>query len=272
MALFQSAIYSQKLMLCTNVNVILSLPNVSNMEEGDQLRLPAAGEHYQVLWLLHCGTGDHNEFLRFTRIEEYAQKKQLAVVMPDAGNSYYCNLPYGGKYFDYYTEELPQIMQAIFPLSAKKEHNFIGGTSMGGFGAFAAALRKPQQYAAAFSLSGGLDFRNVDFGPGLEEIQRNMQFTVCGDQDQYYDPHAHDLACMADDLLASGAKQPLLYAANGTDDPITKEISPGPVAALRAHGLDITYLEESGAHGWDFWDPQLRRVLDWLPLADGFVD
>ncbi len=270
MALFQCSIYSQCLMTNTNVNVILPLPNVSNMEDGDTLRVPEGGEKYQTLWLLHCGTGDNSEALRFSRIEEYAQKKQLAVVMPYVGNSWYCNIPHAGKYYDYYTEELPKIMRSVFPLSGKKEDNFIGGMSMGGFGAFAAALRNPQNYAAAFSLSGGLTFREA-YGDNFSELQNNILISICGENGQYYNPHIHDLATMAEDLIASGVKQPLMYAANGTDDIITKEICPGPIAEMKKRGLEITYLEEPGRHDWNCWDPHLKRVLDWLPLSGGFV-
>lgn len=271
MAIFQCTIYSEKLMQNTQVNVILPLPNVSNMEDGDNLPLPAGAQKYQTLWLLHCGTGDQNEFLRFSRIEEYAQKKLLAVVMPNVGNSYYCNLPHGGGYYDYYTEELPRIMRAVFPLSEKREDNFIGGASMGGFGAFAAALRNPGNYAAAFSLSGGLIFRDSDFGRNVEKWQLNVNRTIFGEHEEYYNAHIHDLETMANDFAATGRTQPLLYAVNGKQDGITSESTPRAITALKNAGLTITYVEEDGGHGWDLWDPQLRKILDWLPLANGFV-
>ncbi|GIO23758.1 alpha/beta hydrolase family protein [Oceanobacillus sp. J11TS1] len=271
MALFRNTIYSDSLMLNTDVTVILPIPNVSNMEDGDTLRLPEDGEKYQTLWLLHCGTGDNNELLRFSRIEEYAQQKQLAVVMPNVGNSYYCNVPNGGNYYDYYTKELPQIMRAIFPLSEIRVNNFIGGISMGGFGAFAAALRNPDNYAAAFSLSGGLDFRNVNFGENLKRYYENTCKTLFGENDQHYDPQSHDLVAMAKNLVDSGKEQPLLYALNGKDDPIIYDSTAKSVAGIRDSGLDVTYVEERGGHEWDLWDPYLRKILDWLPLAGSFV-
>ena len=36
---------------------------------------------------------------------------------------------------------------------------------------------------------------------------------------------------------------------------------------LRNDGADVTYEEKPGAaHEWDFWDEQIRKTLDWLPL------
>ena len=32
--------------------------------------------------------------------------------------------------------------------------------------------------------------------------------------------------------------------------------------------VDLTYEEHAGfGHSWDYWDQQIQRVLDWLPLA-----
>ncbi len=272
MALFQCSIYSECLLRNVNVNVTLPFPNVSNMESGDNLRLPKAGEKYQTLWLLHCGTGDYSEFSRFSRVEEYAQQKQLAVVMPDADNSWYVNVPYIGRYYDFISAELPEILRAAFPLSDKREHNFIGGASMGGFGAFATALRNPESYGGAFSLSGGLEFRESGFGDNVGGYMNTVCASIFGKNDEYFDPHCHDLATIAKDLADSGKKQPLLYAVNGSDDPITFESSPRAVKQMRDCGLTIHYHEEAGGHNWDFWDPQLKKALDFLPLTGGFVE
>jgi S-formylglutathione hydrolase FrmB len=31
-------------------------------------------------------------------------------------------------------------------------------------------------------------------------------------------------------------------------------------------GLPLTYEAGPGAHNWAYWDQQIQRVLDWLPL------
>lgn len=33
-------------------------------------------------------------------------------------------------------------------------------------------------------------------------------------------------------------------------------------------GADVTWDEEEAGHEWDFWDSQIKKVLDWLPLDD----
>ena len=35
---------------------------------------------------------------------------------------------------------------------------------------------------------------------------------------------------------------------------------------LRANGAEVTWDEEDAGHDWDFWDSQIKKVLEWLPL------
>ena len=35
---------------------------------------------------------------------------------------------------------------------------------------------------------------------------------------------------------------------------------------LKDNGADVTWDEEDAGHDWDFWDSQIRKVLEWLPL------
>ena len=40
--------------------------------------------------------------------------------------------------------------------------------------------------------------------------------------------------------------------------------------ALRDHlekiGYRFTYHEQPGIHNWDFWDDEIKRILEWLPI------
>ena len=88
---------------------------------------------YPVLWLLHGGGGNENDWLHQTRIRSYADKHQIAVVMPHAGYSRYCNMYWGADYFDFLTKELPQIIHHMFPrISMAREDQYIAGFSLGG--------------------------------------------------------------------------------------------------------------------------------------------
>ena len=34
----------------------------------------------------------------------------------------------------------------------------------------------------------------------------------------------------------------------------------------KENGIDVTWDEEDAGHEWCFWDSQIKKVLDWLPL------
>lgn len=74
-----------------------------------------------------------------------------------------------------------------------------------------------------------------------------------------------DLRHLADEL--AGKPAPRIYLACGLQDtllPLNRALA----RDLTDRGLDVTYREAPGDHEWDFWDSQIRCVLDWLPLDD----
>ncbi len=115
-----------------------------------------SGKRYKVLWLLHGTCGDNSDWIRRTNIELYAAEKNLAVVMPSALNSNYSNWEdtmLGYHMYDYLTEELMPLIYGWFPVSDRREDNFIAGLSMGGRGTIKYAVNHPQRFAAAAVLS-----------------------------------------------------------------------------------------------------------------------
>ena len=100
------------------------------------------------------------------QFERYVEGLNLAVIMPAVQNSFYTDMVHGGKFLTFLTEELPAMLHDLFPLSTERADTFVAGLSMGGYGAFKLALTRPDLYAAAASLSGALDIREVVKGHG----------------------------------------------------------------------------------------------------------
>ena len=65
--------------------------------------------------------------------------------------------------------------------------------------------------------------------------------------------------------LAAGDPVPGMYISCGTED-FLLPANRGFRDFLRGQGVDFTYVETPGGHEWDFWDTQLKRFLEWLPL------
>lgn len=246
MAFIQCDFFSNVLQVCVSINVVLPQP---------------IRPSYPVLYLLHGMSDDHTIWMRRTSIERYADKYGLAVVMPAVGRSFYTNMAIGYRYEDYVSQELPEVVQGLFPLSNKREETFVAGLSMGGYGAFRLAFRYPEQYAAAASLSGALDmpYDNIEDATDEWLIERRNIF---GDLEKMAGG-PHDLRYLAEQLVASGAPRPRLYQCCGTED-FLYEQNRRFLQFARSLDLDLTYEEGPGAHDWDYWDMMIQRVLAWL--------
>ena len=154
---------SNALNLFTNVAVVL--PCGSRVRQEYDTR----DIRYPVLWLLHGGGGDEMEFIYNTCVEQYAEESGIAVVSIAGANSCYMNTAYGQNFSDLLTRELPSLLYARFPISPKREDNYIAGFSMGAAGAAWAAVRCPERYALCVPISGMAD------GPEDIELRRRTQ-------------------------------------------------------------------------------------------------
>lgn len=249
------------------VNFYVLLPQPAQRQIG-----VAGGEaraQYPVLWLLHGLSDDHTIWLRRTSIERYAAEKNLAVVMPAAGRSYYQDMANGAKYWTFLTEELPSLCRAWFPLSARREDNFVAGLSMGGYGAMRAVLAKPDRYAAGASLSGALDVnrRLREASKQGGRLSKPELIGIFGDKLMSEGTDA-DLHFLAQRAAASVGPRPKLYLCCGTEDSLLADNRDFHRRLDAAH-YEHTYEEGPGAHEWGYWDTQIQRVLAWLPLGRG---
>ncbi len=157
MAFIQCDFYSEILGTRTSLNAVIPLRDESGQEHPREMP-----EQYPVMFLLHGLHSNYSAWSRYSSVERYANERGLAVVMPDAGRSFYTNMRYGYRYFDFFSQELPEVANCLFPLSRDRSQRFIAGLSMGGYGAFKLALSHPEQYAAAASLSGALSLTEIE--------------------------------------------------------------------------------------------------------------
>ncbi len=281
MALIETHFFSTSLCFGTDLNVFIPTPNVDELMEEDGYQYYHPGAKFQVLYLLHGGYGDYTDWMRLTSIERYAQAHKLAVIMPSASNSFYQDMAYGSDYLTYIADELPRFCRKIFPISTRQENTFIGGLSMGGYGALRVALEHPEQYSRVISLSGGVDAAAAIKVTGTSE-RKNAINPYTGERKPPIDPIAAfgteniegtdaDLYTLIAKRKTEGVDLPPLFQSVGTED----FIYPGNVSAHKKFvelGLDVTYEEHPGIHNWEYWDTHIQRALNWLPLAGHSVE
>lgn len=255
MALIHTEFFSNTLEMCVSCDVILPQAKDANVRP-----------RFKTLWLLHGMSDDETIWQRRTGIERYAVPKGLAVVMPAAHLSSYANMAHGGRYFDYISEELPQIMRGFFPLSEKREDNYICGLSMGGAGAMKIGLAKPEAYAAIGCLSAGCINRNpAKEGTPQQAARAEMLF---GSRD--LKGTEEDVFGCALRNIREGRPLPRIYHTCGDRDFILGSALQTKAFFESEEGAayEYVYEQDPGAHEWAYWDSHIVRFLAFLNLKD----
>jgi S-formylglutathione hydrolase FrmB len=221
--------------------------------------LPDEGEGPPpVLYLLHGLSDDATGWTRNTSIERYAEDKGIAVVMPQVHRSFYANETYGMRFWDFLADELPRTVERFFRVSTRREDTYVAGLSMGGYGAFKWALRAPERFTAAASLSGALDaayLQQFDLRPHMREVVARVF------ADRTVEGSDEDLLHLAS--IADPATLPRLMLRCGTEDHTLPQ-NERFVQACGKAGIPIDEEFGPGGHDWAYWDAQIQNVLEWM--------
>lgn len=240
--------------IARSVDVSVLLPD-SFLEGG-------ADKKYQTLYLLHGFGGDHLSWMIGSNIARYAQEKELMVVMPSAYNSAYTDFKHGLDYFTYIAEDLPDFIERLFPASPKREDRFVAGMSMGGYGAYKLGLSYPERFAAIGGIAGSYH---------AEYRYQGKVTTVSTLCEGLYgippeiEPEIHDIFTMLRNLKREGKCIPRLYTCCGWEDRRYQD-SVDLKALTDELGIPCTFEEGHGKHNEEFFDPSIKRVLEWMEL------
>jgi putative tributyrin esterase len=253
MALFNVSFYSNTLGMSMQMNVIYPQRN----DVVSDKKIP-------VLYLLHGMSDDHSIWLRNTSIERYVSELNLAVVMPSTHLGWYTDMTHGNKYWTFISDELPKICHSFFNnLSQRREDNFVTGLSMGGYGAVKMGLGASNRFGAVASLSGALDVSAICLENQHTE-EKPFWTNIFGDA-LSVSGSDNDLLALASNLKLSKEPLPKVYIWCGTEDFLYAQ-NVTMKEHLESLDYDLTYEESAGDHQWYYWDEQIQRVLQWLPL------
>ncbi len=129
-------------------------------------------DNLPLLVMLHGYYGDHTDWVNQGHLDEAATDLILAgeidpliILMPDGDNSFYINGAQG-DYESYVIAELIPAVDEVFPTAATRQARFIGGLSMGGYGALYLGLRHPDLFSAIGAHSPAI------FEPGSDPISQ----------------------------------------------------------------------------------------------------
>ena len=247
MGVIEMRFFSKSLSLATSVQLILPMPRHADV----------AVKPLPTLYLLHGMGDDDTAWLYKTNIERYATEAGLAVIMPDGELSCYENMAHGCAYRDYILDELPRVMRDCFPLSDKREDNFIAGCSMGGFGALKLGLSRPESYAAIGCFSAA----HMEYQPDSFRNKHMLELV-------YGDKLAEIEAQIERDALKPDKPHLSVWHACGDADVLKDNALRTRDFMEKIPGLDYHFEMLPGRHNWALWDEMARRFIRSLKLPE----
>ena len=246
MAVISLDFYSKELKMSTTVAVVLP----------DSVRIGnIAVSQRKCLYLLHGLSDDSSSCLRLSKIELYAQKTGIVIIMPSAGRSMYCDNIYGQNYFSYIAHELPEYLHLVFGIKADKDNTFIAGISMGGLGASRIALSYPERFSAVGLFSGLLNIKYML--PVMTDEQKN-DFAFMLSEVKDIDTSPLNPVNLLDAKKHSNLK---FYIYCGKQDDLFP-LSISFIEKAKALGLNVSSCIEDGIHDWYFWDKHLKTFIE----------
>jgi S-formylglutathione hydrolase FrmB len=223
-----------------------------------------SGLHYPVLFLLHGLFGAYQNWVELTDIEGAAASHNLIIVMPDGGDGWYTDSATVAtdKYESFFIRELfPYIDQNFRTLNARSGRA-IAGLSMGGYGAFKFALKRPDLFTFAASFSGAFDpNQRTDASPGFDwDTLRPSIMKAFGPGDSKTRLQNDLWLLIKSRSHTSRTELPFFYFDCGSEDGFlytNRRLSKAFVESDIPH----EFKEVEGGHDWLYWNSRVSDLL-----------
>ena len=162
-------------------------------------------------------------------------------------------------------QELPEFAEKTFGLDISRENTWIGGLSMGGFGALHTGLQFADRFSKIMALSSALIIHEL---PNMDPKQGNPTANYA-----YYNHVFGDLktaperSCNPEVLLRqlqeAGKPIPDIFMACGTED-FLYEPNCAFHRFLEECHVPHVYRTAPGVHNWKFWEANLEPAIRWM--------
>ena len=226
---------------------------------------------YPVLYLLHGASDTCTSWPEKGNVRQIADERfasgmacPMVIVMPDASGEGehhtgehmgYFNVP-GWEYERFFFEEFLPAVESRYRIVGDKRHRAIAGLSMGGGGTAVYALRHPELFGSACSMSGLLDGfpepRNYD-NAFQRSIEENSPVEM--------------LRTMSDEGLK--AIRTVRWWVDCGDDDFLWRSNLEFYTLMRERRIPVQYRMQDGGHSWRYWQTVLPDVLTFFSIGFG---
>jgi enterochelin esterase-like enzyme len=255
----------------------LSLP--SKILKGDRkyaVYLPPDYENsersYPVLYLLHGGGDDQTGWVQFGEVLHIADKAirdgiatPMVIIMPDANTGrrgYQNDITGQWRYEDFFFQELMPFVEKKYRIKGEKRYRAVAGLSMGGFGSFLYALRRPDLFSSACPLSAGTGPLSLD--EAKTRYRRDMPNLADTTIERYF--KTQSVLSMINSMPDSARRAVRWYIDCGDDDFLFEGNSLVHIA-MRKREIPHEFRVRDGVHSWSYWRTALPVVLEFVSQA-----
>ncbi|OIL37216.1 hypothetical protein ATX11_08940 [Oenococcus oeni] len=242
MATFKISFFSDSLCMKSTINVILP----------DRIQSTLS-----TLLLLHGMGDDENSWMDNTSLQRYLSNRQLAVIMPRVDLSYYANIRFGERYFDYVSDELLQKASGWFPLKNDAKHCFAAGISMGAYGALKLVLNEPEKFSRGYALSAVTDLLDR----WNQEPKRDAWYKNLFGSKKDLKGSTSDLISIVEQWPVK-KETPYIWQSCGTDDAFFQQNETFHQLLVEKNFESDFIPVDREIHRWEFWDKQIMQVIN----------
>lgn len=224
---------------------------------------------YPVLFLLQGLGGHYDSWVIATNVATFAAKRKLIIVTPEGNDGWWTDsaTDKNDKYESYIINELLPLIDKNYRTLPFKKYHGVAGLSMGGYGSLKFAVKYPDKFAFAGSLSGALDAATAvesqnqqPWTPAMWAFCKPSLMKVFGAAGSSTRV-ANDLMKMYRDYPPEKITDlPYIYSDCGVEDPFFP-VNLEFAAILRERKIPHEFRERPGTHTWYYWNEQIADVL-----------
>ena len=254
MAFLRMNLKSEAIGQCLEVEVFLPAYTRWNKE---------AAQPYKTLYFLPGYAASAKESLTFMNMQRHAMNHGLALVSFSGDRSFYMDQPKVQEMYGQFVGcELLELTRKLLPLSDRREDTYIGGISMGGYGAFRNGIQYHEKFSKIFALSPGIWYPGNDIGEVVPVIKEKIT-NLTGDFNRIVTGEDAPVSCL-DQVIKKHAKLPELFLRCGKQDELVYSGMVGFVKDLCERGISFDYEEADGLHDLVFWSKMMEPAFDFL--------
>ncbi|MBP5331640.1 MAG: esterase [Lachnospiraceae bacterium] len=268
MAHFSGTFFSKALSRPVHFTAVLCNDVAWGTENNPHFKRPVKN-----VYLLHGYSGCDSDWFVNAPLGEIANRFNVNFFLPNGDNNFYLDQPQTGcKYATYVGKEFVEYTRKTFGLFGRREDTYIGGLSMGGFGALHTAFMFPETFGKVIALSSALiQNRLALMKPDDQNPMANYEYYswVFGDMKNAAKTDANP-EVLVKNLKSEGKTIPDIFMACGTEDFL---IQPNKDFKnfLNMIGVPATFVTAPGVHDFNFWRTHLVTGLEWALEPEKFA-